>query len=355
MSIEIATATIHAERQSHRNASGSESVEPARANDALEPHVLVKACPCCGNGQFVLFTHWLDVAHEATLDYQFCQSCGLVFMSPQFTEEDLNTFYARRYWSLYTGDARPKEADRTAQRERARHLSQIIQTHIPHIMSHLDIGCSAGELLLTMRQVQPNLVSAGVELSEAHRDWCIERGLAVYSSIEQLQATHASPQRFDLISLSHVLEHIPEPVEFLKTLSRDVLAPGGHILIEVPNLFGHVSFEIAHVLCFYQKTLVDVLGQAGYRVIWSQEHSVPRNRRKESRYLQKYITVIAAVRDENERRRPLRAVSLRKVRWMRFFGATIRNWPVSLPKTARRAASSLKRKAGLQRHGGETR
>lgn len=111
--------------------------------------------------------------------------------------------------------------------------------------------------------------------------------MIVFPSLDEILEEESEP--FQLVSLSHVLEHLPDPVAYLTTLRSHVLASDGYLLIEVPNLLGHVSYEVAHLTCFWKKTLVDLLGVAGYRVHYLKIHSIPRDYVKKGRYL----TVIA--------------------------------------------------------------
>ncbi len=50
-----------------------------------------------------------------------------------------------------------------------------------------------------------------------------------------------------LISMFHVLEHLPDPVGYLSALRQKFLEPDGWLLIEVPNLYAHDCFEVAHL------------------------------------------------------------------------------------------------------------
>jgi len=77
--------------------------------------------------------------------------------------------------------------------------------------------------------------------------------LTVYPSLDDLG--QADGGRFDLVSMAHVLEHIPNPVEYLSDLRERYLTPDGWLLIEVPNLYAHDSFEIAHSIAFSSHTL----------------------------------------------------------------------------------------------------
>jgi len=53
--------------------------------------------------------------------------------------------------------------------------------------------------------------------------------------IGRLQDLNFSGQKFDVISLWHVFEHLPAPCEVLKTM-KGILQKGGVIAIEVPNV-----------------------------------------------------------------------------------------------------------------------
>lgn len=77
-----------------------------------------------------------------------------------------------------------------------------------------------------------------------------------------------SEAEFDLIVLSHVLEHIAEPRPFLG-LVRSRLAVGGYLFIEVPNQdYRHKSHLGTHLLSFSPEVLARLVGEApGLRVL----------------------------------------------------------------------------------------
>jgi 2-polyprenyl-3-methyl-5-hydroxy-6-metoxy-1,4-benzoquinol methylase len=110
--------------------------------------------------------------------------------------------------------------------------------------------------------------------------------LNVHSDLGSLQA--AEEKRFDLISMAHVLEHMPEPVDYLANLREYHLTSSGLILLEVPNLYAHDSFEIAHMTSFSAHTLRQVIQQAGFELVALKRHGQPR-----SDILPLYLTVLA--------------------------------------------------------------
>jgi SAM-dependent methyltransferase len=149
--------------------------------------------------------------------------------------------------SFTRGTAGPTPKDLAVQAGRAEVLLGFARARTEKISRHLDIGCSAG-MLLQYFQGTYHCQPVGVEPGRAYRDYAQRQGLRVYPSLEELRASGEGP--FDLVSLAHVLEHIPEPVTYLDSLRKTLLAPDGRLLVEVPNLYAHDSFEVAHLVAY---------------------------------------------------------------------------------------------------------
>jgi hypothetical protein len=128
--------------------------------------------------------------------------------------------------------------------------------------------------------------AVGVEPGDAYREYAAGRGLAVYPSLDELQ--EAGEGRFDLISLAHVLEHIANPVQYLAGLRQNWLAEQGSLLVEVPNLYCHDSFEVAHLVAYSPHSLAQTLQEAGFEIVISVQHGRPR-----SSILPLYLMVLA--------------------------------------------------------------
>jgi len=62
----------------------------------------------------------------------------------------------------------------------------------------------------------------------------------------------------------------------------------GWLLIEVPNLYCHDSFEIAHLISFSAHTLRQTIQRSGYEIVILESHGRPR-----SELLGLYLTVLA--------------------------------------------------------------
>ena len=149
------------------------------------------------------------------------------------TEADL--FYTNGY-SLYGGSRGPHPRNLRDQRGRAKSLVNFARPYVHSVACHLDIGCSFG-LLLQQFQEAYHCKAYGVEPGKAHRDLAHKTGLQVYATLDELKKSEEN--KFDLVSLIHVLEHLPDPVSYLSHLRETVLAQNGWLFIEVPNLYAH--------------------------------------------------------------------------------------------------------------------
>jgi hypothetical protein len=245
--------------------------------------ISVQNCILCGSNHLKLFDQSEFKGYKLT--NWLCQRCGLVTLSPRLSDEELAEFYAAEYRQLYQGSQEPTAKDLDVQRGRAEHLAGLAREALPQCVTHLDIGCSAGLLMQAVAQTY-SCITVGVEPGDAYRNYCIRQGLTVYPNLETLKAKQSS--RFDLITMSHVLEHMSNPVGYLIMLRTELLNSNGILLIEVPNLYGHNCFEIAHNYSFSPHTLKETLQKAGFAIGLIKQHSLPR---KTSRLL--YLTAIA--------------------------------------------------------------
>jgi SAM-dependent methyltransferase len=256
----------------------------------------VTHCPLCNSDHSRLFDQ--RQFRGQTVTNRVCLNCGLVYQSPRMTEAESAEFYAAEYRRLYQGDEGPNAKDLTVQRARADSLYEFAHRHIAYITRHLDIGCSSGLLLQRFREgfgSQP----VGIEPGDAYRAHARALSIPIYASLEELKQSETA--RFDLISMAHVLEHLPDPVGYLANLRETLLAPGGALLLEVPNLYAHDSFETAHLLSFSPRTLAATVEQAGYEIIQLDAHGRPY-----SEIIPFYLTLLAKAKSQGN------TVSLRR-------------------------------------------
>ncbi len=241
-------------------------------------------CLLCGSDQQDVFER--VESFGIPLVYYQCHRCGLVFQSAEESKAADPEFYTSVYREIYQATETPTSKDLWVQEQRAKHLMAFLHAQNVHRPDRaLDIGASAGVLLKAFKREYACDV-VGVEPGDAYRTFAEQQGLQMFTSKEELITSR--PERFDLISLSHVLEHLPDPAGDLRSYRMDLLSESGLLLIEVPNFYAHDSYELAHLACYTPHTLREILLKTGYEVIGFKKHGVPR-----SACLNLYLTILA--------------------------------------------------------------
>ncbi|WP_282117687.1 class I SAM-dependent methyltransferase [Maribacter aquivivus] len=91
----------------------------------------------------------------------------------------------------------------------------------------LDIGCGTGEFLINAKN--KNWKTVGVELNENARKKATDKNLEIYKSLDAI-----NNQKFDVITLWHVLEHLPDLDKQINKITS-LLNKNGTLIIAVPN------------------------------------------------------------------------------------------------------------------------
>jgi SAM-dependent methyltransferase len=150
-------------------------------------------------------------------------------------------------------------------------VSQIVaHVTLPPTGRLLDIGCGNGAFLGASSRALPGWLLAGTELSDTNK--------ATVEAIRGVEALYTcglaeTPGCFGLISLVHVLEHIANPSDFLRTVGSK-LEHEGTLFVEVPNAARN-PFDLIiadHATHFTVASLAALLEGAGFRITtWSEE------------------------------------------------------------------------------------
>ena len=94
----------------------------------------------------------------------------------------------------------------------------------------LDVGCGDGKFLASLKPLK-SLEASGIDLSETNVARAKARLVnARRATLEELGREGA---RFDVVTLTHVLEHFADPIKVIG-LGKSLLNPGGEILLSVP-------------------------------------------------------------------------------------------------------------------------
>jgi 2-polyprenyl-3-methyl-5-hydroxy-6-metoxy-1,4-benzoquinol methylase len=183
-----------------------------------------KGCYLCQSDEFHLRPG--SVRDNPDLDIRECNDCGLVYLS-SFDHVLQNLYEDSGMHGKQAIDINKWLANTETDDERRFQFLKPLLVQ----KSLLDFGCGAGGFLLKA-QTSAAIV-CGVELERRLQDHFRHNGLLVFENLESLLQVHKE-EKFDIITLFHVLEHLPNPRVMLKKLSR-LLTEGGEIIIEVPH------------------------------------------------------------------------------------------------------------------------
>ena len=188
------------------------------------PWVEPAICELCGSRDVV--TYHAYASHRLLR----CTICQLVFQESSRREKSA-ALIPQIYNQTWVDERRAQSINTFLQH--ALFGVNLLGMFVPRPGLLLEIGSGTGEFAYMARCAGWNVV--GVEPSEAAcRYASSEFGLDLIHSIWSEELPEASI-RYDAIAFWHVLEHIAEPVAFLREMAG-MLAPGGRVLFSVPNL-----------------------------------------------------------------------------------------------------------------------
>lgn len=170
-----------------------------------------------------------------------CRTCGLVYVNPRPTRAALAAFYRKVYFSADRPDGAGVHHLHHAEAKLA--TAKLRLEMVQEFCAKgrlLDVGCAGGFLVQAAdlagwcavgMDINPDAGRRSARARRAHREVPIRQvtGLAEESPF--------APGRFDVVALLDVLEHVASPAACLFE-ARRLLAPGGVLLLETPNMDG---------------------------------------------------------------------------------------------------------------------
>lgn len=262
-------------------------------------------CDLCGSRHHKLvFTNHDRMFPEIEGEFKMyqCQNCGLLFLN-QPSPEVLNKHYSAGY-SVYS------DLESTTH---SRKIFTLVETLYHYVQekgdnsgfsgvfkclflpfssyfrtvkliengNYLDIGCGIGYFPLVMKYLGMN--PYGVE--PANFDQELSKNYSLNISNGTLEEAKYPNEYFDVITLNHVLEHVPNPSETMDEIYR-ILKPGGHLIIAVPvsdslasKVFGKYWAQLdtpRHLYLFSTKVLKQYAKKYNFDILKIRYNSDPR-------------------------------------------------------------------------------
>ncbi len=170
--------------------------------------------------------------HKMQYTYVECKNCSLIYSSPRPTYN--KEFIDRAYASYYQFAENLKLDEFTKVNESSipmfKNELKNITKFDKNKTATLDIGSGMGTYLFAAKDIYPLCV--GIDVSEKMGNF-IEQNLGIKVFNVQFE-NFEYPSKFSLIHMSHVLEHIPNPNEWLQK-AKQMLCENGVLVVNVPH------------------------------------------------------------------------------------------------------------------------
>jgi len=230
-----------------------------------------KKCPLCNSSHSknVVSARDYETRYTNIFSVVQCLQCDLVYTSPSPSDKDLFAYFYDDNYLCYTSSG---TADKIRESYLCRSRYNEFKKILPDGGNFLDVGCAHG-YFLEFLQNNTDWKAFGCEPNTKMAADAGERGLNVKAAT--LTDAGYKDDFFDMIYMSHVLEHVPDPVETLNEVYR-ILKPGGIFLTENPDFnsptrefFGPCWWGYhlpRHLIHFTGKTITGMLNNSGFEV-----------------------------------------------------------------------------------------
>ena len=181
-----------------------------------------------------------------------CNSCSVIRQFVTLTKEEYYEYYRNGY---YEGDyTRTYQDELIAAVKRVTAYGDFLKGKI------LDIGCGLGGFVDYLRE--KNFDCWGQEITDNSREVSTYRG--------ELESINFPTDYFQTVTIHDVLEHIIDPVSFMKEVFR-LTSQEGYVIVDVPNFFSAEGKKhwrkTQHLWMFTYSQLADLLKRIGFDII----------------------------------------------------------------------------------------
>lgn len=230
-------------------------------------------CNFCGHQQAAHFLTLTDLRLKLPGTWKLvkCENCGLLFLSPQPTWDDLSAHYPKEYHAYLRKGSKITDILRGfGLRNRVK--SVLRNTNVTKGRL-LDVGCATGDFLNTFRDMTSWDV-VGLEIVPEAAAVAKAKGLPIIE--DELENANLDVHSFVVITLWDVLEHMADPTSTLK-ICFDALSPQGLLVIKCPDPSGReaslfkeswIGYEAPqHLYGFPREVLEKKLIEIGFKSV----------------------------------------------------------------------------------------
>ena len=235
-----------------------------------ESYNYLRNCPICNTSHtrdiltIENFQFFCDdtVSKKFSLHEVQCENCGAIYLNPCFSDKGFEVLAGESGMSYGSSEIRPSER-----------LSWIQQNHHLNDGEHvIDIGCGNGDFLKTL---PTNIKKTGVDIDKPSIDKAQQENQDITFICSPFEKFNIN-EKVDLITMFHVLEHLPNPLLTLQKL-HEIADFNTALLIEVPIIENGATNDICgflsalHLTHFSRNSFQNILLLSGWDIIKLEE------------------------------------------------------------------------------------
>ena len=198
-------------------------------------------CPICKTQSFEPFVTCKDYTVSVqNFNIVSCNNCNFKFTNPRPEDEKLGEYYKSEDYISHSNTNKGiiSKLYKSVRNYTLKKKLNLISKYVSR-GTILDYGCGTGMFLKVCQDA--GWKSFGMEPDEGARKIASEMGLNTFSDKERIQ-TYIGAEKFDIITLWHVLEHVTDLEETLNFF-KEKLNQNGALIIAVPN---YTSYDAKH-------------------------------------------------------------------------------------------------------------
>lgn len=229
-------------------------------------------CPLCNSGHF----HNYIICKDYTVsreDFAIvkCDQCDFLFTNPRPSATSLDAYYASEDYVSHQNKSNniTNLVYRFARNFTLKNKLKLINSFDMPEKQLLDIGCGTGHFINLCKSNRWQV--AGVEPNETARNIARSNNTHVVESLSELDQSS-----YNIITMWHVLEHIPDINDLLHSV-HTLLNKSGRFIVAVPNVASYdanyyknhwAAYDVPrHLYHFSQLTMAAMMKKHGFKVV----------------------------------------------------------------------------------------
>jgi 2-polyprenyl-3-methyl-5-hydroxy-6-metoxy-1,4-benzoquinol methylase len=209
----------------------------------------LNACPICNGQNLEPFIKCIDfTVSKETFQIVQCTNCDFKFTNPRPLQGEIGKYYESEDYISHSNSKKGlfNLVYQTIRNITLKGKVKLINSFNSETKKLLDIGCGTGEFLNTASS--SGWTVEGLEPGESARSYGIKTYGILVNDLSHLENLPAAT--FDVITMWHVLEHVPNLHETLQQIKK-ILKPKGTLVVAVPNCEAFEEGKYSNVWAAY--------------------------------------------------------------------------------------------------------